>query len=342
MNKDLLKVLKYAATKKVPTGSDYSLADVNETVRKEFETLGKSINDFQRNKYDIFAYLIETVDASLPDRVNDALGFVAETKVVPQGTRAIFKIGNGISKLRGKKFITQVGLAGDYETFKLDTDNVEVKATAVGGAGTLDFEAMLDGNIVMSDIMDVITEGIADNLFKMVETALNDAVANVKMPAANKVSGTYDVDSMVELCRIAEGYSGGRGAIIYAPPEFIAKMGADAIVPAGTNVQGVYHQDDIDAIHNTGYIRLFRGYPIARMPQAFTDPDNTTTLLDGSKAYIFPTGKEKVVKVVMEGETQMYDFINRDNSIDINVYKKLGAAVITYNSFCCYENTDLS
>ena len=46
-------------------------------------------------------------------------------------------------------------------------------------------------------------------------------------------------------------------------------MGADAIpvpITTGGSQAGIYHPQDLDAIHNTGFINLFRGTPIIQIP----------------------------------------------------------------------------
>mgnify|MGYP006967417818 CR=1 FL=1 len=138
-------------------------------------------------------------------------------------------------------------------------------------------------------------------------------------------------------------------AVIFAPPEFVAAMGADAIVPitaygnpAAAGIQGVYHPQDIDAIHNTGYINLFRGTPIVQIPQSFIDENNNTTWIDPQLAYVLPTGGEKVVKVVFEGNTQMYDFVNRDQSMEIHTYRKIGTAILAYHNWGIYKNSGIT
>jgi hypothetical protein len=56
---------------------------------------------------------------------------------------------------------------------------------------------------------------------------------------------------------------------------------------------------------------------------------------------VFPAGKEKVVKLVFEGETQMWDRQNRDQSMEINVYKKFGVAINSTNNWGIYRNASI-
>ena len=65
------------------------------------------------------------------------------------------------------------------------------------------------------------------------------------------------------------------------------------------------------------------------------------TWINPQFAYVLPAGKEKIVKIVFEGATQMWDFINRDQSIEIHTYKKMGAAIMTHHNWGIYQNTSI-
>lgn len=317
---------------------NYTVGTVDEALRGEIANMCNSINDFQRNKYDIFEIIMTAADEAVPNKVIDVMGMFAEIRNVPQGQKAIFK--KGVGRNRAKKFLTQVGLSGVYETFRLDAETFELGGHAIGGAATIDFERFLDGTENMADLMEIITQGLTDAAFGEVQKALIAAKDAVGRPDANKViADTFDGDKMFKLVSTVKAYGGS--AVIFAAPEFVGEMGPDAIVPVGTNYQGVYHPGDIDAIHNTGYVNIFRGTPIVQIPQSYIDENNTKTWINPQFAYVLPAGKEKVVKVVFEGNTQMWDFINRDQSIEIHTYKKMGAAILTHNNWGIYQNTSI-
>lgn len=321
---------------------NFSLDSVNAAVADGFKDLGGSINDFLRNQYDIFNIIIENADEIVPAKVIDAIGAFAEVQTVPQGQKAIFKKGP-IGKNRARKFLTQVGLSGVYETFRLDAETFELAGHAVGGAITMDFERFLDGAESLVDLMEVLTEGLTDAVFVEVQRALVSAINASTRPNANFVSvNGFDSAAMFKLITTVKSY--GPSAVIFATPEFVAEMGADAIVPvpASGNYGGVYHPQDIDAIHNTGYVNLFRGTPIVQIPQSYTDEKNVTTWINPRFAYVLPAGKEKVVKVVLEGATQMWSAVNRDQSIEVNAYKKMGCAILTHYNWGVYENKDIT
>ena len=336
--KELIELALHAVRGTAPT--NYSVDTVDEALRGEFATMCDSLNSFQRYKYDIFDIMIAAADEAVPNKVIDAMGIFAEVKQVGNNQKALFKTGLR-GRGRAKKFLTQVGLSGVYETFRLDSDTFEVQARAVGGGVSIDFDRFLDGAETLSDLMDIITEGLIDATYGEVQKALIAAADAAGRPDANIArSNGFDADLMFKLVSTVKTYGGN--AVIFATPEFVGEMGPDAIVPVGANYQGIYHPQDLDAIHYQGYINIFRGTPIVQLPQSFTDESNTTTWLNPRFAYVLPVGKERVVKVVYEGATEMWDAVNRDRSIEIMVSKKIGAAVMTHNNWGIYENEALT
>ena len=336
--KEMKELAVYAAKGQAPT--NFSVENVDEALRDGLQGLAGSINQFMKNRYDIYDIIIEAADEIVPKKVIDAVGIFAEVKQVPQGQKALFRTKLG--KMRAKKFLTQVGLSGVYESFRLDNSTFEVSAHAIGGACSIDFERMLDGAENMAELVSLLTEAQTDAVYQEVQRALRAAVTQQGVPANNRAKVTtgnaFDGQEMMKLISTVRAY--GSGAVIFAPPEFVAAMGPDAIVPVpqNGNYGGVYHPQDIDAIHNTGYINLFRGTPIVQIPQSFVDENNVETWIDPQLAYVLPTGGERVVKVVFEGNTQMWDFVNADQSMEIHTYRKLGTAILAYHNWAIYKN----
>lgn len=319
--------------------ANFTNENVNAALHDEMAAMCTSINDFMRNQYDIFQIIIETADEVVPKKALDRMSAVAEMRVVPQGQKTLFHKKAG--KNRAKAFITRVGLSGVYETFRLDSTEFEVPVKAVGSAGSIDFERFLDNADSMSDIMDIILEGLEDAAYIEICNCLMESINNTKRPAANKfIDSSFNAAHLQKLVNVVKRYDDS--AVILACDEFIDAMGPDAIVPAITGAQGIYSPDDIESIHNQGRIKIFRGTPIVELPQGFIDENNEKTWLNPQFAYVLPTGREKVVKFVFEGATQMWTNTNKDQSMEINFYKKMGAAIITYNNWGIYQNTGLT
>ena len=341
---ELKEIALHAAKGTVPASYTNQEVDVNAAFVDGLKELAGSVNQFMKNRYDIYEIIVKTVDEIMPRNVIAALSPFAEVQTVPQGQKAIFK--KSVGKMRARQFLTQVGLSGVYETFRLDKTTFELAAHAVGGGATIDFERMLDGAESLAEVVGIITQGLTEAVFVEVQRALVAAFNASDRPAANKKTATsFDGTKMAELIATVRAY--GDNVVIFACPEFIAAMGPDAIVPVGTYgssfpANGVYSPDDIEQIHRTGYINIFRGAPIVQIPQSYIDENNEKTVMNPQYAFVLPSGREKVVKVVLEGETQMHDFTNRDNSIEVYAYKKMGCAILTNYDWGIYQNTGVA
>jgi hypothetical protein len=341
--KDLV-VCAFRGTNPDPT--KFSTNDVKEALREEIHALASDYRSFQRNKLDLFEIMEEAYDEILPKYVEDVMGTFAEIKTVGDKQRAVFKVKRG--RQRAKQFITQVGLSGAYESFRLDSDTFELGGRAIGGAAYIDYERYICGDEDIAESTEILLEGIQENIMGQLQLALIASANAEDRPAKNAVSTPgFDADEMAKLCAIAKTYGGG--ATIFAPPEFVAAMGPDAVglpILSAPTASGyatpVYSPRDIESIANTGYITSFRGTPIVQLPQSYTDETNETTQINPGFAYIMPTGGEKVVKVVFEGPTRLDEFKGRDRSFEIEAYKKIGIAILTHHNWCIYENTDLS
>ena len=341
-----LKALKELAihavrgTTPAPTAEfSCTVEEVESTLREELNALAKDYNSYRRNKYDIFEIMQVAADEYLPNKVIAAMGAFAEIRTYNDGQKVEFKIRKG--KLRGKKFVTAASPAGVYEAFRLDSDVFSVNTKAIGGATTIDFNRYLCGDEDMAENMTVLYEGIEDAIYKMVQDALIATVEGVTADTKTNnyaVVNGFDAQAMVTLINTVKAY--GTGAIIYATREFIADMGADIIVE-GTKGAPNVSSKDIDAIHDTGLIQVFRGCPIVELPQSFADDTNTEKVINPAYAYVFPTGGEKVVKIAFEGNTQVDEFKNRDRSWELEAYKKVGVAILHTNNWAVYHNTKL-
>lgn len=356
MNKNDIRDLYIHAFKGTSPATEFSVKDVKETLRAELKALAPNKYEYEKNKLEIFQIIQESFDEVLPDYVGNFIGQFAEIKSVPNGQRASFIVKRG--RRRAKTFVTEVGLAGVYEAFRLDVDTFEVSAKAYGGAAYIDFERTLDGSEDLVEPLQLLLDGLQEAIYKELLKALITATQNSDMPAANIASTTnFDPAEMQRLCTIAKNYGGGN-AVIFATPEFVQEMGPDAIgmpvygpyaLPA-TPVAGqqpgyatpVYNPNDIASIAATGYITMFRGTPIVQLPQAFVDENNDTYQVPPQYAFIFPAGNQKIIKVVFEGDTDVRDWQHRDRQMEIEIYKKFGVAILTTNDWCVYENQALA
>ena len=321
--KEIKELALHAARGTAP--ENFSNENVNDALRDELRAMCSSINEFKRNQYDIFDIIIETVDNVVPQKVIDRIGMFAEVKTVGHGQKAMFK--RKVGKNRAKQFLTQVGLSGVYETFRLDAETFELKPYVYAGAGIVDFERYLDGTEDIMDIYDILIEGLMDRIFEDIEACLISSWNDSGRPAANKVAVTaFDPDKMADMIQTVSAYG---APVIYCGPQFAAKM-ANGITYGSTVKMS---DSDIEEFRNTGYIGKFAGAPVVVIPNSFVDEENTKLVFNPRFAYVLPAGKEKLVKVGLIGDTHFKEVESRDWSMEVQMYKKIGVGMVAEPNF---------
>lgn len=299
----------------------------------------KNMSDWMRVKPDVFELLQEMADEYLPARLNATLGQFAEIRQVPQGNKVEFKIRKGWQ--RGKSFVTQVAPSGQYETFRLDVAQFMVPVKAYGCGAVVEWERFLNGHESFIELMQIIAEGIEDRIYEQIQGLLQGQ-ANA-MPTANvKTDNKFNATYMDELLAVVRAY--GRPEI-WCTQEFASTITnmASFVPSVGTpNVPGA----DLDDVRNQGYVGVYKGARVIVLPQSFKDETNAEKIMNPQYAYVIPAGEERIVKIVMEGDTQIREYDKDSGGMDwstgIQMYKKVGLAVVTNpNYWGIYQNTAL-
>ena len=306
---------------------------LDKTFREQMNELASTYALFRENKNLIFNLIETGLDEILPVKVMQNYGQFAEVKTYGQGDKPVFRVRiSEASKKRAKTFVTRVGLAGRYEVAKLDGYTLEVKTSAYGGATQIGFEEFLDGHIKMSDVYDLVLEGLDETVYREIAKALIAMANDQHFNANNKVSAASFVESEFDrLLATADAYG---QSTIYCTFEFAATM-----IPTGNNWSDGMKEE----YWNNGYFTRYKRHGVIVLPQSFTDATNATKVIDPRFAWIIPTGAEKPVKIAFEGSSAVREHENDDWSREIETYKKMGVAVFNVNpGICVYKNTTLS
>ena len=312
---------------------------LDKTFRKEMNELAGTYAQYRENKNLIFNLIEVGLDEVLPAKVLQNYGQFADVKTYAQGDKPVFRVRiSEASKKRAKQFVTRVGLAGRYEVFKLDGYTLEVPTAAYGGAAQIGFEEFLDGHITMSDVYDLVLEGLDEAVYREIAKALVAMAEDAGFNSRNKVSGAgFDEAEFDRLLATADAYG---KSTIYCTYEFAAR-----VVPTSANAINWNAMSDgmKEDRWNNGYFTRYKTHNMIVLPQSFEDTTNAKKVLDPRYAWIIPTGAEKPVKVAFEGQTAVREHENADWSREIQTYKKLGVAVYNINpGICVYKNTSLS
>lgn len=342
MKDNIRELMKHASYRTAP--AEFSVEDVEGVLRQEIKKLVGNYNLYRRNKLDMFELIQEAVDDILPNKVAAIMGMFAETQQFAQGDKPVFKTRLG--RQRAKQFITRATPSGTYETFRLDSGSFEIGMDSYGGGVHVDFERYLDGLDSLMELYEIVIEGLSDIIYVLIQNLLLASWDTTRPTANRKQASYFDTELMIDLVNTVSAYG---SPIIFCSPQFAATMhngmqyavGA-AIVKA--SAPNVIPEQDIQERRTQGYIGVFQGTPVVVLPQSYADEKNTNLVINPRVAYVIPAGKEKIVKIAFEGQTIVKDWENKgDNSMEIMVYKKMGAAIITpLNYWGIYENTGIA
>lgn len=335
---DLLKLAKAASHKTALSFSangkeqSFSADTVDNVLREQLNLLAGDYNSFRRNQVRVFELIEQSLDEILPRKVEEQYSQFAEVKSIGNSDRAVFKLKvTEAARKRAKSFVTRVGLAGRYETMKLDGKELTVTTSAIGYALRVEFEEVLDGRWTFADFTDIMAEGMNKFIYEEIHKALVAAVA--QLPAVNKASvGGFDEAVMDELLAISDSYGNGP-ATLYCTREFASKM-----LP-----QDKFFSDSMkDTLWRQGMLGDYKGHNVVILEQSMADETNTEKAIDPQWCYIFSTVDRKPVKVVFQGDTHVRTTAENDDwSTEMHTYKKFGVAVFTNPSICAYQNTEL-
>lgn len=313
----------YAAKKQVPVEfANKTVADVNNALREELKTICGTYDLFRRNKLDLYEIMQETMDAVVPAQVMALISQFAEVKNYANGVKPTFKIKKG--KIRARKFATRATASGVYETFRLDTDTIDVNTFVIADAAYIDFERFLNGDEDWADYMEALMDGILHRIYKEIFEELMNGAALLGNMNKKTTVGNFSMEDLLALIKVVKAYG---DPVIVATSDYIADMGDEVLESAAVT------DADREEIRNYGRILKFRGVPVVELPVSYEDETNTTEVFGGKYAFVLPSSGYKIMMVAFEGQTIVKEWENRDNSMELQAYKKMGTAIVTGNNW---------
>ena len=323
-----------AATGKIP--AEYSASDVNETLREELKAFN-SYSYYRANKNLLFQLIEEIANVVVPKKVIAQFGAFAEVQSVNPGEKIVFKQRTGVA--RGKRFVTVAGEYGTYRTFNVDSRDITMSPRVYAGAAILELGDFLCGRVDMAELMDIIIEGLSDSIYNEVQGALKAAISAEDRPAANKaVVAGFDAKEFDKIINTVAAY--GDSVTIYCTRAFATTLYNQPGWAGDANPMTALQ--DYNDVREMGYVGRYKGTNVVLLEQSFVDETNTEKLVDDEYAYIIPAGKEKPVKIGIEGGTLIDEFRLQDGSVEVQAQHMFDVAVVANNYWGIYRNTELS
>lgn len=323
-----------AATGKIP--AEYSASDVNETLREELKAFN-NYSYYRANKNVLFQLIEEIANVVVPKKVIAQFGAFAEVQSVNPGEKIVFKQRTGVA--RGKRFVTVAGEYGTYRTFNVDSRDITMSPRVYAGAAILELGDFLCGRVDMAELMDIIIEGLSDSIYNEVQGALKAAISAEDRPAANKaVVAGFDAKEFDRVINTVAAY--GDSVTIYCTRAFATTLFNQPGWAGDANPMTALA--DYNDVREMGYVGRYKGTNVVLLEQSFVDESNTEKVVDDEYAYIIPAGKEKPVKIGIEGGTLIDEFRLQDGSVEVQAQHMFDVAVVANNYWGIYRNTALN
>ena len=149
-----------------------------------------------------------------------------------------------------------------------------------------------------------------------------------QLPANNKHIGTgFNEDEMDKVVSTVSAYG--------EPVIFCTKRFANTI-PA--NLISEYDTTAINDMHEAGYVKDYKGTKIVILE----DESNEVPVIDNGFAYVLPTSKEKIVKVVFEGQARISEQdVFATGAKEWKYEETVGMAILYNNHIGVYHNVNL-
>ncbi|MGP0689843.1 hypothetical protein ACW5UC_25175 [Priestia aryabhattai] len=279
--------------------------------------------NFREHKYKVFSIIEELVDTTLGVVITNQFDQLAEVKNVAIGERPAFRVEDP-SLFRIARI---AGGTNDLRRQKLLNGKFEVDTDWFGAKIYSELEMFIAGLVPWNEFVNRITLSFANDLGKRIY----EAVANsyTALNAIYGVTGTYNEDKLFDMVQHIEARSGGKKAVVMGTKKALRKVSKDLVM--SDNMK--------ENFNKVGYIGTVGGVDLVLLPQAHK-VGTDEFYVDDNMLLVIPQG-EKLVKVVVEGETQMIEVADagtrNDQQMEYLVQKKFGVGVMQSAIYGIYK-----
>lgn len=326
-----LKVLLKSSFTQAPGVNFSEVEDATRNALVEFYGLADlSPREIKANRDLIMALIEEVVDELLPEKLQDRIGEFAEVKQYARDAEVVFHI-KGKGKRRAYMTIKKGQRGGMYQAARLDDMQMSLPTWVETVSVFVTLEEILLGKYSLAELMNNILDGFVERMYVQVIEALQAVTA----PAANQGTGAgIDNAELDAVIRVVAAY--GR-PMIMGFHNVISKINNSGFIAAGSPLTPA---SDLDELKEKGYIGLYKGTPIVKLPNYIVDEvTNAEWLLDESKLFVLPAG-ERPVKVALKGDLHIQPVVHATGSEEWNAHKILGVGLLLTNNLGIYTDSD--
>lgn len=310
--------------------TNYSAKESNEAFRKAIlDICGVEKIDaktFRRYKTEIFELVEETLDVLVPQILDGQFDRFADIKNIAWGDAQEFEI-------------PQVGQLFDVAVISYGNGNIARQRLEEGGKLRVStkmrgvkiytpFYNFLAGKTDWAKAVNTVAKSFAALLKKEIFDAINASFSSLN--STYGVSATFDWTKLVTLSSHLQAEY-GNGVSVFGTKSALAKV--------TTAMPYALSDAKKDEIFATGYLGSANGIDFIELEQ-YHKPGTDLFALDDSMLIIVPSGEEKIVKIIFEGEalvSETAEGVNADGSKEYLMEKAYGLAVVPTNKYGIYK-----
>jgi hypothetical protein len=296
----------------------YDVDSMNKALRAAItEACGGEWNfyKFQKNKWDVYAIIAQTMPVALKASLDGAFGDMAEIRDTALGDKNYFVVPNN------DLFKVYTVARGDYDverqtivsnSFTVATQKKLIKIYT-------EIDLFIAGKIDWTEVVARVTKSFGAYVGELIYNTMYASYAAIGTPY--KQTGAFSADTMLELISQVQAASGASRVQIFGTQIALANV---------TDGAG-YSDAEKRRFNEFGFYDLFRGNAMYMFPQAYK-AGTTTKAVNDQCVFILPDVGEKIVKVVFEGDPEVRDSdgtARNDGQPEFLFGRMIGAASLT-------------
>lgn len=309
----------------------YSQAEAKETIFNAIKELNGGSTKLSRKTFRrgtaIFDLIEEVIQKEVTEglEANDFYNALVETRNMAEGDAPEFvvkadsnlvvaDVAKGTRGLRRQRI-------GSERTFTLTPVTHGIKVYE-------EMARVLAGRADISELVSAVSEAMTKRMLDDVYAAFSGITASVMDADYYPTAGTYDEDTLLDLCNHVSAANGGAKVMLVCTLRGARKIKASD----GSEISK-------ESVYNNGYATKWNGIDVQVVPQHHKVGTNEF-IFDDNKIYVLPVNMDKPIKQVISGEVILEvgtGAENADMSYDILMLSDWATMVVVGKKFGIYE-----
>ena len=296
----------------------YSVNEMNKMLRAAIvEACGGEWNfyKFQKNKWDVYQIIAETMPISLKASLDGAFGDMAEIKDTALGDKNYWTVANNdlfkvYTVARGNYDVERQTIVSN--SFTIATQKKLIKIYT-------EIDLFIAGKVDWVELINRVTKSFGAYIGELIYNTMYNSYSAIG--ASYKHTGAFDASTMLELISQVQVASGASKVQIFGTQIALANI-ADG---AG------YSDGEKRRFNEFGFYDMFRGNALYMFPQAYR-AGTATKAVNDQCVFIIPDTGEKIVKIMLEGDPEVRDSdgtARNDGQPEFLFGRMIGAASLT-------------